>query len=331
MAVLLGLEIKMEEILRDCKVSGLLQAALDKEAKAGPLRPLKESNNQAQPKYLKCIAVGCLFLAAKVEEEAEMVPRARRLARVSACGLSPAEILRMERTILAKLGWDLHVPTALRFLHIFLQAVSLACPTMSSKCTTTLGLLTRHLETCLSWHTLAASRPATLALALVSLKLEGLGQQGWLGLTAPLQARAKIQIQELVQCREEIHRFLFPFDSSANPVFLYSACSRRTVPISLPRIPDSRSLPGTQVNAPFPSSPDAGESSSGSDDSPCPTPSTARQGPLFTTGSKQAWPPSRPTCESPQGRYIEKIGCLEDDPSGCGSPCPPLQPVGSLE
>uniref|UniRef100_A0A8C4N208 Cyclin I n=1 Tax=Eptatretus burgeri TaxID=7764 RepID=A0A8C4N208_EPTBU len=261
----------------------------------------------------------------------QMVPRARRLARVSACGLSPAEVLRMERTILVKLGWDLHVPTALRFLHIFLQAVSLACPTMSSKCTTMLGLLTRHLETCLSWHTLAASRPATLALALLSLQLEGLGQQGWLGLTAPLQTRAKIQIQELVQCREEIHRFLFPFDRSSNPVFLYSACSRRTVPISLPRISDSCSLPGPQSVAPLPSSSDAGESSSGSDNSPFPTPSPTRQGPLFTTSSEQAWSPSRPTCESPQGHYVEKTKCLEHDSSGCGSPCPPLQPVGFLE
>ncbi len=48
----------------------------------------------------------------------QVVPGTLELVRESQCGCSVAEVLRMERVVLNKLEWNVHLVTPLQFLHI---------------------------------------------------------------------------------------------------------------------------------------------------------------------------------------------------------------------
>lgn len=184
------------------------------------LAPIK-----ARPKYLRCIAIACFFLAAKTCEEDECVPSLKELAASSSCGCSPSEILRMERIILDKLNWDLHTATALDFLHIF-HAMVLSCRSgflesmLGLNRSQHLALLTQRLYRCLADHTLIQLRGSMLALALFTLELETCCPD-WLALTIELLRKAQIDSSELIRSRELVARSLSTLRASLPPNTIY--------------------------------------------------------------------------------------------------------------
>lgn len=193
------------------------------------LAPIK-----ARPKYLRCIAIACFFLAAKTCEEDECVPSLRELVASSSCGCSPSEILRMERIILDKLNWDLHTATPLDFLHIF-HAMVLSCrsgylgPMLGLNRSQHLALLTQRLYHCLADHTLIQLRGSMLALALITLELETCCPD-WLALTIDLLKKAQIDSSELIRSRELVARSLSTLRASLPPntVYIYQPLQSRT-------------------------------------------------------------------------------------------------------
>ncbi|KAK5900477.1 hypothetical protein CgunFtcFv8_025435 [Champsocephalus gunnari] len=193
------------------------------------LAPIK-----ARPKYLRCIAIACFFLAAKTCEEDERLPTLKELAASSSCGCSPSEILRMERIVLDKLSWDLHTATALDFLQIF-HATVLSCRSgfldsmLELNPSQHLALLTRRLYHCLADHTLLQLRGSMLALALITLELETCCPD-WLALTIELLRKAQIDSSELIRSRELVARSLSTLKASLPPntVYIYQPLQSST-------------------------------------------------------------------------------------------------------
>ncbi|XP_072109161.1 cyclin-I isoform X1 [Mobula birostris] len=189
---------------------------------------------KARPKYLRCIAISCFFLAAKTNEEDEIIPSLKDIVKNSSCGCSSADILRMERIILDKLNWDLHTVTPLDFLHIFHAMMSSRPQLLSNQLkmnpTQHIALLIRQLQQCVACHQLLQFKGSALALAIISLKLEA-SIPDWLALTIDLMKKAKIDSLQLIRCRELVARHLstFPPSLPPNAVYIYNPCKQTMV------------------------------------------------------------------------------------------------------
>lgn len=159
---------------------------------------------KARPKYLPCISVSCLFLAVKMVEEDEAIPNAKDLIEVSGLSCSSSDLLRMERIILDKLGWDLNPATPLQFLQVF-HALCVSegfldhCPI-----TQHLHHITVRLEELMCNHKFILYKPSTLALALMSHELS-LMTTDWVKATLVLQDEAELPESEVSFCSMAIH------------------------------------------------------------------------------------------------------------------------------
>lgn len=167
---------------------------------------------KVQAKYLSCVAVTCLYIAAKTLEEDENIPPTPDFVRKSRCGCSFSEISRMEMVILNKLNWSIRMPSAVDFLHTIHAVVVLHYPHLLSRQSDTspsehLTVVMRQMVRCLTWHKLLRFRPSTVALALISLELEQI-TPGWLRLVHVLQRITNAGSEQLMVCREEIASFL---------------------------------------------------------------------------------------------------------------------------
>ena len=110
-------------------------------------------------------------------EEDERLPITLELVQLSQCGRSVSEVLRMERCILDKLGWDLRASTPLQFLHIFHALLMANYPRLLDGFVNVapsrqLWILTAKLEMILMDASCLRYSPSVIALSLLSLELE---------------------------------------------------------------------------------------------------------------------------------------------------------------
>ncbi|NXM31142.1 CCNI2 protein, partial [Oxyruncus cristatus] len=149
---------------------------------------------QAPLKYLQCIAMSCLVLAAKTSEEDEIIPLVQTLVVQSSCKCSPAKILRI---ILDKLQWDLYTGTPMDFLNILIpchgDVQRAPSPTQLPQRNPSLhvALLTRQLQHWMASHQLVQFRGSTLVLVIITLELERQAP-GWLCVTTDLLKKAQV-------------------------------------------------------------------------------------------------------------------------------------------
>uniref|UniRef100_A0A1I7ZD20 CYCLIN domain-containing protein n=1 Tax=Steinernema glaseri TaxID=37863 RepID=A0A1I7ZD20_9BILA len=162
------------------------------------------SSARVQVKYVNCVAVTSLYLSLKLtaeEDDDEVGVDSERLLRKLQLEYSTTELVRMERTILQRLNFDLSLSTVDRFLHAMLDVIGWPNILISD-------VLRQGFETVLSdWEVSSRYRPATLALGMLSLLMDQRTSQS-IKITEALQQIFTIEKHELAMCRKEVRSLL---------------------------------------------------------------------------------------------------------------------------
>lgn len=177
---------------------------------------------KVRPKYLECLAVGCLYVAAKCKEEDDQIPITPEFVIDCNATCSTNELLRMERLILEKFDWFADFVTSNDFLQLYfallLHKVGNSSEENVDGKETDEDLVGKYVDlelklaSCLQHHRLATFQPRILALALISVELEKQQMEqpemniDWLSSISYLQRLAKIESDALLSCRELIVR-----------------------------------------------------------------------------------------------------------------------------
>ncbi|KAK2882147.1 hypothetical protein Q8A73_022657 [Channa argus] len=285
------------------------------------------STVKAQPKYLKCIAFTSLVLAAKINEEDEVIGSVKDLVVQSGCNFSTAELLRMERIILDKLHWDLYTATPVDFIHIFHALLLSSHPHLipsiglssgvgrdsaaeGSALPTGLGhqktppgfqaaLWTRQVQHCMACHQLWQFKGSTLALAIITLELEALTPD-WFSVFTNLLKKAKVDSAEFIHCKEMVDEYLHSLEFSlpTNAVYIFDGA----------QIQEERVRSPTQLLRPNRRGRSSGEQGDSDE---------------YYDGFRCLY--SEDTTSGAEGGGVDD--CLRDPLQKDASPCPPLHPV----
>jgi len=167
---------------------------------------------KARPRHLNCIGVASFYLAAKTVEEDQVIPGTLELVQESHCGCSVAEVLRMERCILDKLGWDLRAATPLEFLQIFHALLMSNYPHLLDSFvhmtpSRQMAVMISKLQVIAMDQRCLLYSPSSVALALLSLELEQFWPE-WFAATITLQKLVQVEVSEVICCRELLSSIL---------------------------------------------------------------------------------------------------------------------------
>ncbi|CDS40263.1 cyclin G2 [Echinococcus multilocularis] len=121
---------------------------------------------KVKPKYMMCVATACYYIASKFETSKQPRPTVDSLVRLTRCGGSVADLVRMVDIVLTKLGTSTVTAvgatsaTTLDFLSAFMNDAGLKCVDLPT-------FLVRQVENALCATNSALFRPSCLALALL--------------------------------------------------------------------------------------------------------------------------------------------------------------------
>ena len=155
-------------------------------------------------RFLKCVALTCFYIAAKLEEKAEALSSLTENAALRyGVECSEKDIQRMELIVMQKLDFRLYdITTPLDFLKMFHCIGTLSLPDGLSS-DQHLIHVALCLEPIICDHAFMRYPPSRLALAALACDLKLIGCN-WLDTVLALQALAKMRGGELSMCYEAI-------------------------------------------------------------------------------------------------------------------------------
>jgi hypothetical protein len=174
---------------------------------------------KVHPKFLECLAVGCLYIAAKCKEEDDTISITPEFVIDCNANCSANELLRMERLILEKFDWFVDFVTGVDFLQLYFALLLVKVGNQEEANNEKVVVekyidLELKLASCFQHHRLSLFKPRILALALISLEFEKEQAQepemniDWLASISYLQQLAKVESDALLSCRDLIVRLL---------------------------------------------------------------------------------------------------------------------------
>ncbi|XP_051962067.1 cyclin-G2-like [Xyrauchen texanus] len=166
---------------------------------------------KVQPKYLACISIGCLHIAARVTEEECKVSSSHELIRISQCKFTISDLSRMEKIISEKLHFQFKAVTALTFLHLY-HAIALS-HTSNRKNILKLDKLEAQLKACLCRIVFSKAKPSVLALSLLMLEIEALQLADLSEIAHRIQTHLKISQADLVHWRGLVYQCMQEYSS----------------------------------------------------------------------------------------------------------------------